>query len=165
MGLPERILVTKVVPAYPTYKYMKGRQGKAINHVVIHTTDARTISSTLDWFGRHPDCRVSAHYVIGEQGEVVQMVSEYDTAYHAGNFNMNLTSIGIEHVGLSGGYYEPEQLEKSAKLVAYICRGHKIPIQNIIRHSEVPGSTHACPGPSFPFRKYKLMVEQEIKKL
>jgi len=45
----------------------------------------------------NPAERVSAHYLVGTDGRVAQIVSDDDTAYHAGNYDANLRAIGIEH--------------------------------------------------------------------
>src|SRR5712692_4486776 len=46
---------------------------------------------------KDPASILSAHYVVGQDGRVAQLVSEDDTAYHAGKYEVNLRSIGIEH--------------------------------------------------------------------
>ena len=46
---------------------------------------------------KDPSSILSAHYVIGQDGRIAQLVSEDDTAYHAGRYDVNLRSIGIEH--------------------------------------------------------------------
>ena len=57
----------------------------------------------MRWF-MNPSARVSAHYVVGRDGEIVQMVHEHEKAWHAGQAllygdpNVNSMSIGIELV-------------------------------------------------------------------
>ena len=46
---------------------------------------------------KDPASRLSAHYVIGQDGRIARLVSEDNTAYHAGRYEVNLRSIGIEH--------------------------------------------------------------------
>src|SRR5438034_11541785 len=46
---------------------------------------------------KDPASILSAHYVVGQDGRIAQLVSEDDTAYHAGRYEVNLRSIGIEH--------------------------------------------------------------------
>jgi N-acetylmuramoyl-L-alanine amidase len=98
-------------------RYSEGRKA-AIDMVVIHFTAAGTLSGTVEWFEKWKS-KASAHYVIGRDGSVVQMVREGDTAWHAGESSWmgksirnscNAFSVGIELVNwgnlrLDEGYY------------------------------------------------------------
>jgi N-acetyl-anhydromuramyl-L-alanine amidase AmpD len=79
----------------PASNYNVGREGENVSFIVQHWTDAR-IDSAIARF-MDPQSRVSSHYIVGQDGQVVQLVSEDDTAYHAGEYGANLRSIGIEH--------------------------------------------------------------------
>lgn len=78
------------------------RPGK-IDAIVIHYTSSPTLDGAVAWF-LNPESRVSAHYVIGPDGKMVQMVNDKDRAWHAGKSelhgksNVNDFSIGIELV-------------------------------------------------------------------
>jgi N-acetyl-anhydromuramyl-L-alanine amidase AmpD len=74
--------------------YTKGRR-KNIDTVVIHFTASGTLRGTKSWF-ENPNSKCSAHYVIGRDGTILQMVRESDTAWHVRGHNSN--SIGIELV-------------------------------------------------------------------
>jgi N-acetyl-anhydromuramyl-L-alanine amidase AmpD len=66
--------------------------------VVIHVTQA-TYTNTLGVF-HNPRKKVSAHYVVrSADGRIAQCVREHDIAWHAGNWDYNTRSIGIEHEG------------------------------------------------------------------
>jgi hypothetical protein len=76
-------------------------------YLVIHTTDGDSIQGAISQF-RTRGSQVSAQYIIGPKGEIVQMVSESRSAYHAGYTHLweeqeinRWNSIGIEHVGNS----------------------------------------------------------------
>src|SRR3990167_11517407 len=71
-----------------------GRDGRKVEFVIIHTI-VGSVASAIATFQK-PDRIASAHYVIGANRQVA-MVKEENTAYHAGNFDINLRSIGIEH--------------------------------------------------------------------
>ena len=79
------------------------RRGVAINSIILHFTASATLVGTLKWF-MDPVARVSAHYVIGRDGAVVQLVKEQDKAWHAGaallegDPRVNSMSLGIELV-------------------------------------------------------------------
>jgi len=129
--------------------YQNGRQGVAIDRIVIHTMDGYW--SGADARFKTSGAQVSAHYGVCLDGSAKQWVNDQDTAYHAGDFNMNLRSIGIEHE--DGGDYNgtrtPELYTSSSQLVANLCSTYKIPCNRsyIRKHSEVstePGGT-ACP--------------------
>jgi len=129
--------------------------------VVIHVTQA-SYSNTLAVF-QHPDKKVSAHYVVRSgDGHVAQCVREHDIAWHAGDWDHNLRSIGIEHEGWVDrpGYFTDVLYEKSARLTATICTRYGIPKDraHIIGHYEVPGTDHTDPGPDWDWTRYIRLV-------
>jgi hypothetical protein len=106
---------------------------------------------TIDLF-QNSASQVSAHYLVSQEGEVVQMVREKNVAWHAGNWEYNQRSIGIEHED-KGNWNKPnwateELYQASAALVRYLCDKYGIPKDrnHIIGHNEVPGVTKPCPG-------------------
>lgn len=74
---------------------------------------------------------------------VHQYVQEADTAWHAGNLDVNRKSIGIEHRGAPNMPIDDGTYEESARLIANICQRHgkRFPLR---RHSEFVAT--ACPG-------------------
>lgn len=135
-------------PAHPN-NYTVGRGGKKIDKVIVHWIVGSLASADATF--ANPDRKASAHYGI-ENSNVHQWVKETDTAWHAGNWNANQTSIGIEHSGgelQSGGLRRtPSETthKTSAKLIADICRRHNIPINKdtIVPHNKF--SATQCPG-------------------
>ncbi len=88
---------------------------------------------------------MSAHYVVrSADGHIAQCVRERDIAWHAGNWDYNTRSIGIEHEGWvdKPAYFTDAMYEESAKLTAAICTKYGIPKDraHIIAHYEVPGT-------------------------
>lgn len=79
------------------------RRGVAINAIILHFTAGASLFTTVNWF-QNPRAGVSAHYVVGRKGEIVQMVHEHEKAWHAGQASLqgdprvNSMSIGIEIV-------------------------------------------------------------------
>ena len=133
-----------------------------VNLVVVHVTQT-TYTEALDIF-RNPAKQVSAHYVVrSADGHIAQCVREADVAWHAGNWDYNTRSIGIEHEGWvdKPAYFTDALYEESAKLTAGICDKYGIPRDraHIIGHYEVPGSDHTDPGPSWDWTRYMRMVE------
>lgn len=93
--------------------------------------------------------QASAHYGVKLDGGLVQWVDEGDAAWHAGNYSVNLDSIGIEHE--DGGNYNaprPEALKaRSAQLLAEISKRYAMPLDraHVRLHKEVSLSPTACP--------------------
>lgn len=131
--------------------YTVGRQSKSINKIILHWI-VGTLESADKTFadGRR---QASAHYGVGES-EVHQYVKDVDTAWHAGNWPVNLESIGIEH---EGGWLDSnnqrvkpsENVHKlSAKLVADLCKRYSVPCDraHILKHKEVSDKPTECCG-------------------
>ncbi len=133
-----------------------------IGRLVVHVAQG-TVAGTVSWF-QNPKANVSAHYVVGDRGGVVQCVRHEDVAWHSGNWTYNKHSIGIEHGGYAGNRktWTDAKYRASAKLAAYCCRRHKIPIdrRHIVGHREVPGSTHFCPGRYFDYARYLSLIRR-----
>ena len=79
----------------PASNYTVGRDGSSVDLIVDHWTVVMFEGAIRRFL--NPASILSAHYVIGSDGRIAQMVSEDDTAYHAGVFSVNQRSIGIEH--------------------------------------------------------------------
>ncbi|MFD7878092.1 N-acetylmuramoyl-L-alanine amidase [Streptomyces sp. NPDC059766] len=132
-----------------------------LDHVIIHVTQ-ETYPDTLSIF-RNPAKKVSAHYVVrSADGHVAQCVRERDVAWHAGNWDYNTHSIGIEHEGWvdQPSYFTNALYEASARLTAAVCTKYGIPKDraHIIGHYEVPGSDHSDPGPNWDWVRYIRLV-------
>ncbi len=122
-----------------------GRQGTTIDRIVLHTTTT-TIEGADSTF--HGSTRqVSAHYGVAEDGRIWQWVQEKDTAFQAGDFPMNLRSIGIEHEdkGDFNGVRPDLLYTTAAALLADVCKRNVIPIDrtHILDHRQV--SSTSCP--------------------
>lgn len=133
-----------------------------LHYVIIHVAQT-TYSGTLSVF-RNPANKVSAHYVVrSSDGHVAQCVRESDIAWHAGNWDYNTRSIGIEHEGWVDrpGYFTDALYERSARLTAAICGRYGIPRNraHIIGHHEVPGSDHTDPGRHWDWKRYLRLVK------
>ena len=114
-----------------------GRQGTKIDTIVLHHNAATTDVIPGVWQTRP----ASAHYQVTPNA-IRQCVDEGNVAWHAGNWAMNLRSIGIEHLNSTGAPnwdVADETEERSAALVADICMRHGIPCDrsHILKHGEV----------------------------
>jgi hypothetical protein len=148
--------------AFTPVNFTPGRGGKTVTTLVLHTMVGSMQSSQNVFFNAAK--QVSAHYGVGLDGTLRQWVSEGDTAWHAGNWLVNESSIGVEHED-NGNYNDAVRTDaeyaSSARLVADICHRYNIPCKlanvdpntkmptepGIVTHKQVdtlPGST-GCP--------------------
>jgi len=155
----------------PSPAFTAGRNGTPIDRIVIHITDAPTTSSTVNHFTQ-AGANSSAHYLVGQDGELVQFVSEADTAWHAKGVNRR--SIGIEHVAVKQGgatyggttfpFLPPTDVQygESAALVAQLCQKYGLATDRttIIGHREAdPGTTHtSCPDGAWNWDHFMRLV-------
>ena len=136
----------------------------SIRYVVVHTTET-PYATALRMF-QSSASEVSAHYVIrSRDGHVAQTVRERDVAWHAGNWEYNARSIGIEHEGTVAHperWFTSAMYTASAKLTAAVCRRYDIPVdrQHIIGHHEVPGADHTDPGGGWDWDRFLRLVRQ-----
>lgn len=110
-----------------------------------------------------PDAGVSAHYVVNEDGTVLQLVDEGKRAWHAGASywrgitDVNSASIGIEIVnpGHEFGYhpFPDDQIAAVVQLSHDIHKRHDIPRANVVGHSDVAPARKQDPGELFPWDK------------
>lgn len=135
---------------------------RTIRYVVLHTVEG-SLQGCVSWF-RNPKSQVSAHFVVGFSGEIVQMVREEDIAWHAGNRRYNQESIGIEHEGFADkNQWTMAQYRASAAITRYICKKYKIPIDrdHIISHQSITPQRRRDPGPHFDWDLYLALVKGE----
>ncbi len=147
------------------------RTGSAIDTLVVHTMQG-TYSGAISWF-QNCAAGASAHYnVRSSDGEITQSVAEADIAWHAGHWDTNVASIGIEHEGFiedPDDWYTTEMYEASAALVDDImARTSVLPDRNhVIAHAEVPGcpysgggaGCHTDPGDGWDWDFYLDLIE------
>lgn len=133
-----------------------------VSMLVLHYTGmvdaASAIARLVD-----PEAKVSAHYLIAEDGQIVRMVDESKRAWHAGRSHwrgfddINSASIGIELVnpGHEFGYrpFPDAQIDALIPLVAAIVERHGITRGNIVGHSDIAPTRKQDPGELFPWYK------------
>lgn len=167
---PEYLGASRFAPAHPS-NFRAVSAPREVNQIVIHITDGGSrIAGTIGWF-QNPNQRnargnpihVSAHYVVGRDGEVVQMVRNNDVAWHANVANAH--SIGIEHVANTRGLLPTEeQYAASARLAAWLCRQYGLPIDrvHVLGHAETDThTTHTdCPNAVWDWDHYMECVRE-----
>ncbi|MFD8981778.1 N-acetylmuramoyl-L-alanine amidase [Streptomyces sp. NPDC059564] len=135
-----------------------------VDRIVIHVTQG-SFASSVDAF-KNPFHKASAHYIVGKDGHVEQMVRELDVAFHSGNRSMNERSVGIEHEGFVDRPqdFTDAMYAASARLAADVCRRYGIPAdrKHFLGHSEVPGADHTDPGRHWDWDRYLGLVRAEL---
>lgn len=135
------------VEQVPSPNHRKIDLNRKVTCVIIHATATSGIESPLAWLC-DPKSKVSAHYLIGLNGRVIQLVAENDIAWHAGDSewggqkSVNAFSIGIELVNANDGkmQYPSPQVTACVDLVAAICQERGITSENVIGHADIaPG--------------------------
>jgi N-acetylmuramoyl-L-alanine amidase len=135
--------------------------GSPIDMLMLHYTGMRTAREAIDRL-RDPAARVSAHYVVDEDGAVLRLVPEEKRAAHAGvscwrgHNGLNDRSIGIEIVnpGHQWGYRDFPVLQLAAvcDLGLAVLSRHPIPARNVVAHSDVAPDRKQDPGEKFDWR-------------
>jgi N-acetylmuramoyl-L-alanine amidase len=137
-------------------------RGAPVSILVLHYTGMQDAASAIARLA-DPEAKVSAHYLIAEDGQIVRMVDEGKRAWHAGRSywrgttDINSASIGIEVVnpGHEWGYrpFPDAQIEALIPLVADIVKRHGITRGNIVGHSDIAPARKQDPGELFPWAK------------
>lgn len=145
--------------------------------VVIHKTAGfKSAQDVARFFATVPDKR-STHYIIGQDGTIVQCVDERHGAggnccleqghdrFWPTNLNLNWVTISIEHVDPALDNSTPvtdAQKQASFLLVADICKRHGIPAKNIVGHRSIAPRTRAhCPG-NYPLDELRAYVTSQL---
>jgi N-acetylmuramoyl-L-alanine amidase len=155
--MPDSSIASDVIPSH---NYGERSNDREPDMIVLHYTGmpdveaaiARLCSAGTD---------VSAHYIVLEDGRIVQSVPEAKRAWHAGvsswagEADINSCSIGIEIVNPGHDWGYPDfPLRQIAALIA-LCRGimlrRRIPSQRVLAHSDIAPARKKDPGEKFPW--------------
>jgi hypothetical protein len=135
-----------------------------IDYIIVHDTEGgwRGVLNLVQ-----DPTYVSWQYTMrSSDGHTWQHVKANDVAWHAGNWYVNMHSIGIEHEGFAAQgatWYTETLYRNSAKLVRYLAAKNNIPLDraHIIGHDQVPGTLpttvrgmHWDPGPYWDWEHY-----------
>lgn len=129
-----------------------------VTMAVLHYTGMQTGAEAIERLC-DPEAKVSAHYVIEEDGTVIRLVPEDKRAWHAGRSywrgvtDVNSASVGIEIVnpGHEFGYrpFTDAQMDALCPLLADIVKRHDIPRANVVGHSDIAPARKQDPGELF----------------
>jgi len=108
-----------------------------------------------------PGTEVSAHYIVHEDGRIIQSVQESRRAWHAGastwagETDINSCSIGIEIVNGGHDYGLPAYPLRQVAAVIALCKGiiirRNIPKHRVLGHSDISPGRKQDPGENFPW--------------
>jgi len=148
-----------------------------ISMLVLHYTGMADAPSAIARL-TDAEARVSAHYLVAEDGKVLNMVPEEKRAWHAGQSywrgvtDINSASIGIEIVnpGHEFGYrpFPEEQMDALLPLVGAIVERHGIYPSNVVGHSDIAPARKQDPGELFDWgrlAKSRLALQRPVRNL
>lgn len=128
------------------------------NFVIIHHTAQESLAQTVRTFTL-AHTKVSAHYVIGKNGEVVQMLNDYQRAWHAGAArwgnitDLNSVSLGIELDNNGVKPFPALQINALIRLLDSIKTQYNIPTANFIGHADIAPTRKNDPSALFPWKE------------
>ncbi|MCJ2033934.1 N-acetylmuramoyl-L-alanine amidase [Methylobacterium sp. J-068] len=136
------------------------RRAGPVDLLILHYTGMESAAAALQRLA-NPVAEVSAHYVVLEDGRVVQMVPEGRRAWHAGQASwagitdVNSRSLGVEIVngGHVGGLppYPQAQVEAVIALCADLAQRWRIAPHRVLAHSDIAPERKEDPGEHFPW--------------
>ena len=148
-----------------------------VSMLVLHYTGMPDAAGAIARL-RDPEAKVSAHYVVAEDGQILRLVPEDKRAWHAGRSSwrgiqdVNSASVGIEIVnpGHEFGYrpFPREQMDALVPLVADIVKRHRILPGYVVGHSDIAPDRKEDPGELFDWAmlaRLGLAVERPTKNL
>ncbi|MFA6021184.1 MAG: N-acetylmuramoyl-L-alanine amidase [Rhodospirillales bacterium] len=137
-------------------------QGQAVDMLVLHYTGMKTMDEALARLS-DAEAKVSAHYLIDEDGAIHRLVAEDKRAWHAGvsswrgHADINARSIGVELVnpGHEFGYrpFPEAQMAALILLAQGILARLAIPPRNVVAHADVAPSRKQDPGELFDWQR------------
>lgn len=158
--------MSKEVEWIPSPNYSSRPVDTKVDTIVIHYTASMNINGTISWF-KNPESKVSAHYIIGRGGRIVQMVKHKDKAWHAGKSswkgrtNVNKFSIGIELVGTKDSGFTEEQYDSTACICALIQNEYNHAFE-YVGHSDIAPGRKVDPGEHWDWNKFNLSLNRYL---
>jgi N-acetylmuramoyl-L-alanine amidase len=155
---PDSFIVADVAPS-PNLD--ERADGRSPDMILLHYTGMQTGEAALQRLCTR-EAKVSAHYVVFENGRIVQCVPEAKRAWHAGvsswagETDINSRSIGVEIVNPGHEFGYPDYPLRQTAAVISLCksiftRRGPISAERILAHSDVAPSRKQDPGEKFPW--------------
>lgn len=144
----------------PNFNSIK-RKPKDIQFIIFHYTGMKSESAAIKRL-TNIQSQVSSHYLIKNNGEIINIVPDLYTAWHAGKSSwreinsLNNNSIGIEitNPGHGLGYkrFSKSQILSLIRLSKFLIKKYKISSKNILGHSDIAPERKKDPGEKFPWK-------------
>lgn len=154
---PDTSIASDVIPSANFGERKGGRQPDMI---VLHYTGMPDVEGAIARLCT-AGTDVSAHYIVLEDGRIVQCVPELKRAWHAGvsswagEEDINSCSIGVEVVNRGHDWGYPDFPLRQIAAVIALCRGimlrRKVPPHRVLAHSDVAPARKKDPGEKFPW--------------
>lgn len=155
--LPDSSIASDVIPSA---NFGERDKGRSPDMIVLHYTGMPDVEGALARLCT-AGTEVSAHYVVLEDGRVVQCVQEAKRAWHAGvaawagEADINSCSIGIEIVNRGHDWGYPDFPLRQVAAVIALCRGillrRNMPADRVLAHSDIAPARKKDPGEKFPW--------------
>ena len=147
---------------------VKKRRVKQIKFIIFHYTGMKKENKAITRL-TNDKSKVSTHYLIKNNGEILNLVPDLYVAWHAGisgwrNCNsLNKNSIGIEISNPGHNFYynnfTKKQINSILKLSKFLLKKYKINSKNILGHSDIAPNRKKDPGEKFP---WKYLAQKKI---
>ena len=153
-------MALKTILNYSPSFSSKKRNLKQIKFIIFHYTGMKSELAALTRL-TNIQSKVSCHYLIKNNGEIIKLVPDLYIAWHAGESSwknyksLNKNSIGIEitNPGHDHGYrkFTKKQITSLLKLSRFLIKEYKISSKNFLGHSDIAVLRKKDPGEKFPW--------------
>ena len=152
----------KITNNYSPNFSLPKRSKKSIKFIILHYTGMKKETSAIKRLCDFSS-KVSAHYFIKKNGDILNLVPDLYEAWHAGKSewktikSLNKYSLGIEiqNSGHDNNYenYSYRQVTSLIKILKFLVKKYKIKNTNILGHSDISPNRKKDPGEKFPWKK------------
>jgi len=153
--------VKKVSTNYSPNFDLQKRGKKNIKYLIYHYTGMKSDRSAIKRLTSF-NSKVSCHYYIDKNGNLIQLVPDLYVAWHAGKSYwknsklLNKSSIGIEisNPGHEHGYknFKTKQIKCLINISKLLIKKYRIKQKNILGHSDIAPLRKKDPGEKFPWK-------------
>src|SRR5687767_14732277 len=156
---PDSKLATLWCPS-PNYEPRRG--ARTVDMLILHYTGMESCEAALDRLtSKEAEC--SSHYLVDDDGSIMQLVAEKERAWHAGQslwageIDLNSCSIGIEIHNPGHDFDYPDFPDAEMRAVEELCLDilsrHAIPAHRVLAHSDVAPGRKRDPGEKFDWER------------
>ena len=154
--------------AYVNYDLADRENDVSIDYLVVHDTECDY--DVCVGLIQKPDRFVSWHYTVrSADGHVAQHVATHNVAAHAGNWYINMHSVGVEHEGYAAGqgaWYTESLYRSSAALMKYLAAKYGVQLDrdHVVGHEEFQSTNYKWdPGPYWDWERYMRLLGAPIE--